>query len=54
MKAVIAYAVFIGYKTTFYQISSKIQGTKFLDKKIKSKLISDRQPFEPLFIGTSV
>jgi integrase/recombinase XerD len=36
LKAVIAFAEFIGYKTTFYQISTKEQVTKFLDKKIRS------------------
>ena len=36
LKAVIAFAEFIGYETTFYQISAKEQVTKFLDKKIRS------------------
>lgn len=36
LKAVIAFAEFIGYETTFYQISTKEQVTKFLDKKIRS------------------
>ena len=34
LKAVIAFAEFIGYETTFYQISTKEQVTKFLDKRI--------------------
>jgi integrase/recombinase XerD len=36
LKAVIAFAEFIGYETTFYQISTKEQVTIFLDKKIRS------------------
>lgn len=36
LKAVIAFAEFIGYEITFYQISTKEQVTKFLDKKIRS------------------
>jgi integrase/recombinase XerD len=36
LKAIIAYAEFLGSETTFYQISSKEQVVKFLDTKIKS------------------
>lgn len=40
-KAVIAFAEFLGYETTFHQITTKDQVTKFLDTKIKS--ISHKQ-----------
>ena len=36
LKAIIAFAEFIGSETTFYQISTKDQVTKFLDTKIRS------------------
>ena len=36
LKAVIAFAESLGCETTFYQISTKDQVTKFLDRKIKS------------------
>ena len=36
LKAIIAYAEFLGSETTFYQISMKEQVTKFLDTKIRS------------------
>jgi hypothetical protein len=36
LKAVIAFAKFLGSDTTFYQISSKAQVLKFLDTKIRS------------------
>lgn len=36
LKAIIAFAEFLGCETTFYQISTKDQVTKFLDTKIKS------------------
>jgi hypothetical protein len=36
LKAIIAYAEFLGSETTFYQISKKEQVTKFLDTKIRS------------------
>ena len=36
LKAIIAFAEFLGSKTTFYQISTKDQVTKFLDTKIRS------------------
>ena len=36
LKAIIAFAGFLGSETTFYQISSKEQITKFLDTKIRS------------------
>ena len=36
LKATIAFAGFLGSETTFYQISSKEQITKFLDTKIRS------------------
>jgi len=35
LKAVIAFAEFIGSDTSFYQISAKVQVTGFLDTKIK-------------------
>jgi integrase/recombinase XerD len=43
LKAVIAFAEFLGRDTTFYQISTKEQITKFLDKKIKSNLDDPEQ-----------
>lgn len=36
LKAIIAFAEFVGLETTFYQISSKEQITKFLETQIKS------------------
>lgn len=36
LKAIIAFAEFLGSETTFYQISTKDQVTGFLDTKIKS------------------
>src|SRR5512145_1020806 len=36
LKAVIAFAEFLGSETTFYQISTQDQVTKFLDTKIRS------------------
>jgi hypothetical protein len=36
LKAVIAFAEFLGNETTFYQISTKEQVIKFLDTKIRS------------------
>ena len=36
LKAIIAFAEFLGSETTFYQISTKDQITKFLDTKIRS------------------
>ena len=36
LKAIIAFAEFIGSETTFYRISSKEQITKFLETQIKS------------------
>ena len=37
LKAIIVFAEFVGSETTFYQISSKEQITKFLETQIKSK-----------------
>lgn len=36
LKAIIAFAKFLGSETTFYQISTRAQVTKFLDTKIRS------------------
>jgi integrase/recombinase XerD len=36
LKAIIAYTEFLGPETTFYQISTKEQVTKFLDTKVRS------------------
>ena len=36
LKVIIAFAEFVGSETTFYQISSKEQITKFLETQIKS------------------
>ena len=36
LKAIIAYAEFLGSNSTFYQISTKEQITEFLDTKIRS------------------
>lgn len=36
LKVIIAFAEFIGDETTFYQIFTKEEVTKFLDKKIRS------------------
>jgi hypothetical protein len=36
LKAIIAFAKFVGSETTFYQISTKDQVTEFLDTKIRS------------------
>ena len=36
LKAITAFAKFLGSETTFYQISTKDQVTEFLDTKIRS------------------
>src|SRR5262245_48940664 len=43
LKAIIGYAAFLGFETTFYQISSREQVVKFLDTKIKSNSVDSEQ-----------
>lgn len=42
LKVIIAFAEFIGDETTFYQIFTKEEVTKFLDKKIRFKFGEQR------------
>src|SRR2546423_15070795 len=48
LKAIIAYAEFLGSDSTFYQISTKEQITEFLDTKIRS---NSEDPDQSIWTG---